>query len=109
MARVLVKLYGVLKVVANEHKVIIGAENIMGLLRRLVDRYGDEIKECLFENGKLRPYTNIFVNKKHVKQLNYLLSDGDEVSILPSAGGGMLKLKFREEICDAAKIQIFAT
>ncbi len=108
MVRVLVKLYGVLKVVANGHKVMIGAENIMGLLRRLVDRYGG-MKGCLFENGKLRPYTNIFVNREHVKRLDYLLSGGDEVSILPSAGEGMLKLKFREETCDAAKIQIFAT
>jgi len=109
MVRVLVKLYGVLKVVANEHKVMMEAENIMELLRRLVDRYGDEMKECLFENGKLRLYTNVFVNREHVKQLDYLLSDGDEVSILPSAGGGMLKLKFMEENCGAAKIQIFAT
>lgn len=103
MARVLVKLYGVLKVVANEHKVLMEAESVMDLLRKLVDIYGDEMKESLFENDKLRPYTNIFVNKKHVKQLNYLLSDGDEVSILPSAGGG-LKLKFREETRDVAKI-----
>ena len=91
MARVLVKLYGILKVVANEHKVIVEAENILELPRRLVDKYGREMRECLFENGRLRPYTNIFVNKEHVKQLDYLLSDGDEVSILPSAGGGLLK------------------
>jgi len=91
MARVLVKLYGILKVVANEHKVIVEAENILELLRKLVDKYGREMRECLFENGRPRPYTNIFVNKEHVKQLYYLLSDGDEVSILPSAGGGLLK------------------
>lgn len=88
MARVLVKLYGILKVVANEHKVIVEAENILELLRKLVDKYGREMRECLFENGRLRPYTNIFVNKEHVKRLDYLLFDGDEVSILPSAGGG---------------------
>lgn len=96
MARVLVKLYGVLKVVVE-------AENLLELLRKLVDKYGREMKECLFENSRLRPYTNIFVNKEHIKQLDYLLSDGDEVSVLPSAGGGILKLKIGGNV-DAPKV-----
>jgi len=95
MARVLAKLYGILKVVANEHKVMMEAEDIMELLRKLADKYGNEMKECLFENGRVRPYTNIFVNKKHVKQFDFPLSDGDEVSILPSAGGGDPKPKVK--------------
>jgi len=98
MARVLAKLYGILKVVANEHKVMMEAEDIMELLRKLADKYGNEMKECLFENGRVRSYTNIFVNKEHVKRFDFPLSDGDEVSILPSAGGGNIKLKFRRKI-----------
>ena len=66
MARVLIKLYSVLKVVANEHKVMIEAKNILELLRKLADRYGREMKECLFENGRLRPYTNISVSYTHL-------------------------------------------
>ena len=45
----------------------------------------------LFDNGKVRPYVNIFVNDEDIRYLDSIetaVKDGDEVAIIPAVAGG---------------------
>ena len=45
----------------------------------------------LFDNGRLRPYVNVFVNDEDIRyldDLNTAVADKDEVSIIPAVAGG---------------------
>jgi molybdopterin converting factor small subunit len=62
-------------------------------LDQLVDRWGDDLAECLFEPGsrKVLPRIMLMVNGQNINFLNKLetlLQDRDEVLILPPVAGG---------------------
>jgi molybdopterin converting factor small subunit len=45
----------------------------------------------LFDNGKLRPYVNVFVNDEDIRYLDELdtkLTDGVTVALIPAVAGG---------------------
>jgi len=45
----------------------------------------------LFDNGKLRPYVNVFVNDEDIRYLDELdtvLTDGQTVALIPAVAGG---------------------
>jgi MoaD family protein len=49
------------------------------------------IKERLLENGDLRRFVNVYVNDEDVRfigGLEAVLSDGDQVVVLPAVAGG---------------------
>ena len=49
------------------------------------------IKERLIENGDLRRFVNVYVNDEDVRfigGLEAVLSDGDQVVVLPAVAGG---------------------
>ncbi len=49
------------------------------------------IAERVFQNGKVRPFINIYVNNEDVRYLDNLatpVKDGDEVAIIPAVAGG---------------------
>jgi molybdopterin synthase sulfur carrier subunit len=45
----------------------------------------------LFDNGKLRPYVNVFVNDEDIRYLDEMetaLADGQTVALIPAVAGG---------------------
>ena len=49
------------------------------------------IAERVFQNGKVRPFINLYVNNEDVRYLDNLatpVKDGDEVAIIPAVAGG---------------------
>ena len=75
----------------DEASVSVEATSIDGLLQALEARYpGIQARLC-DENGKLRRFLNLYVNSEDIRFLDNqatVLSDGDEVSIVPAVAGG---------------------
>ncbi len=75
----------------DEASVSLEATSIDGLLQALEGRYpGIQARLC-DENGKLRRFLNLYVNSEDIRFLDNqatILSDGDEVSIVPAVAGG---------------------
>ena len=49
------------------------------------------IAERVFQNGKVRPFINLYVNNEDIRYLDNLatpVKDGDEVAIIPAVAGG---------------------
>ncbi len=49
------------------------------------------LAERIFQNGKVRPFINLYVNNEDVRYLDNLatpVKDGDEVAIIPAVAGG---------------------
>jgi sulfur-carrier protein len=45
----------------------------------------------LFDNGKLRPYINVFVNDEDIRYLDEMdtaLTDGQTIALIPAVAGG---------------------
>lgn len=45
----------------------------------------------LFDNGRLRPYVNVFVNDEDIRyldEMNTPLSDGQTLALIPAVAGG---------------------
>ena len=62
------------------------------LLAELVRRFGKPFREAVMEeDGRLSKYVKVFVNGRDIDFLSGLdtaLRDGDEVALIPPAGGG---------------------
>ncbi len=75
----------------DEASVSLEAASIDGLLQALEGRYPGIQSRLCDENGKLRRFLNLYVNSEDIRFLDNqatLLSDGDEVSIVPAVAGG---------------------
>jgi sulfur-carrier protein len=49
------------------------------------------LAERVFQNGKVRPFINLYVNNEDVRYLDNLatpVKDGDELAIIPAVAGG---------------------
>jgi len=60
-------------------------------LRALVDRYPELETNLYTDDGTLRQFVNIYVGEDDIRHLDgpdTALSDGDELSIVPSIAGG---------------------
>lgn len=45
----------------------------------------------LFDNGKIRPYVNIFLNDEDIRyldEMNTVVADGQTVALIPAVAGG---------------------
>lgn len=79
-------------VTAGEKKTEVSASTLQEVMDKLVAKYGDAFRERIFEpSGELKKLLNFYVNGKnvrHLKQLETLLNDNDEILILPTVSGG---------------------
>ena len=80
------------KVTNGEKEVHISALTFDEVLVKLVNRYGDDFKDRIFEEtGELRHLLAFYLNGRNIRFLNNLeteLKSGDLISILPIASGG---------------------
>ena len=77
--------------VGNEKEITVSAETVDEVFQHLESHYGGLYERLLFDDGTLRPYINVFVGKKNIREqegVHTRISNGDTVSILlPRAGG----------------------
>lgn len=67
--------------------------SVNGLLGKLVERYGEHVKEHLFDpaSGQLQGRTMVLKNGRNIRSLKGMetsLEDGDVISIFLPVGGG---------------------
>ncbi len=75
----------------DEASVSLDATSVTALVEALEGRYPGIKARLCDEAGKLRRFLNIYVNSEDIRFLNNentVLSDGDEVSIVPAVAGG---------------------
>jgi molybdopterin converting factor small subunit len=66
-------------------------ETVAEVLAEAVERHPDLKKHLFAEDGKLRPFVNLFLGEENVNQLNGLqtvLNERDTLLIIPSIAGG---------------------
>ena len=64
---------------------------LIDLLERLFQKFGEEFRNKILENGNIRPQVNIMINGRNIKfldEVNSPLKDGDIVAIFPPVAGG---------------------
>jgi molybdopterin converting factor small subunit len=63
---------------------------VQGILADLGTQFPG-ITQRLFDNGKVRPFINLYLNDEDVRYLDNLatpVKDGDELAIIPAVAGG---------------------
>ncbi len=71
-------------------EVEVAGATVKAALDDLVRQY-PALAAKLFDNGKLRPYINVFVNDEDVRYLDDLdtaVKDGEIVALIPAVAGG---------------------
>ena len=75
----------------NNDEISVSPGSVGAVLEALGKQYPEFRSRITAESGKLRPYLNVFVNDEDIrfaKDLDTLVKDGDEISIIPSIAGG---------------------
>lgn len=69
----------------------INGETVGGVLNQLSEQYPGLRQHLYDDQGRLRAYVNVFLNKEDVRTLDgteTAVSDSDELTIVPSIAGG---------------------
>jgi len=77
--------------VGKQASVDVKAATIGEAMSALVAQHPDLRKQLYTEDGKLRAFVNLYVNDEDIRYLQKeatALSDGDNISIVPSIAGG---------------------
>jgi len=64
---------------------------LIDLLESLFQRFGENFRSKILENGNIRPKVNIMINGRNIKfldEINSPLKDSDIVAIFPPVAGG---------------------
>ena len=75
----------------SEASVELDAASVEELLQALEQRFPGILERICDEEGKLRRFLNVYVNGEDIRFLSNketVLTDGDEVSIVPAVAGG---------------------
>jgi adenylyltransferase/sulfurtransferase len=75
----------------GESTLTLPGEVVEEILAEAVERYPLLKKHLFNDEGKLRPFVNLFLGEENVNQLEGLktpVSDGDTLLIIPSIAGG---------------------
>lgn len=87
-----VKFYAIFRDIVGQREIQRGFDGtVCDLLDRLCKEYGEEFKNAIFDESKLRNYIKILVNGRDIEFLDGIktkLSDEDVVVIFPPVGGG---------------------
>ena len=78
------------QITGGEDALELESETVAGLLDEIEERFPKMKGKLRDESGKLRQL-NVFVNGKNIRMLEGVdtpLQDGDEVSLIPTIGGG---------------------
>jgi molybdopterin converting factor small subunit len=78
--------------VTGERHIVVSAENMREVLKKLVDIYGEPFKKIVFEDsGELNRYLTIFIKGRSISGFDVLdakLNKNDEVVIMVIILGG---------------------
>lgn len=92
MVKIHVLTFSRITQIIGEKKFTIEAENIEGLLSKLVTIYGISLKQELFDRkGNFKSIYRILVNGRNINLLNGFqttLNEEDRVVIMPAIAGG---------------------
>jgi sulfur-carrier protein len=75
---------------AGKSEVEVAGSTVQEALADLVKQFPN-IGPKLFDNGKLRPYINIFLNDEDIRYLDEMqtvVKDGQLVALIPAVAGG---------------------
>lgn len=70
---------------------MVEGNSIEELLQHLEDRYRGMRERLVDEEGRIRPFVNLYINQEDIRfrgGLKAVLRDGDQVSIVPAVAGG---------------------
>ena len=76
---------------AGQGVVSVHAKSVGDAMKRLVEQNPGLLPHLYGDDGQLRAFVNLFLNEEDVRYLNQentALSDGDELTIIPSIAGG---------------------
>jgi molybdopterin synthase sulfur carrier subunit len=79
------------KLTAGQDEIETGGTTVAQVLEEVGGRYNGFLERVRPEPGGVQPFLNLFVNGEDVRFAQGLatpVSDGDEVSIIPSIAGG---------------------
>jgi len=79
--------------VGKQTSVDVKADTVGEAMSALVSQHPDLRKHLYTEEGKLRAFVNLYVNDEDIRYLQKeatALSDGDNISIVPSIAGGAI-------------------
>lgn len=71
-------------------EVAVTGATVGAALADLVKQY-PALEPKLFQNGKLRPYINVFINNEDIRYLDEMdtaLTDGAIIALIPAVAGG---------------------
>jgi molybdopterin converting factor small subunit len=74
----------------GEASVSVTGATVQAILGDLGARF-PAITQRLFDNGKVRPFINLYLNDEDIRYLDNLataVKDGDELAIIPAVAGG---------------------
>ena len=74
----------------NEAEAEVEGSSVGEVLDALYERY-DGLRERITEDGELRRFVNVYVGGEDIRfgeGLDTVVSDGDEITILPAVAGG---------------------
>ncbi|MDX1568141.1 MAG: ubiquitin-like small modifier protein 1 [Longimicrobiales bacterium] len=79
------------KLTGNEGRLQSEGSNVREVLENVGEEHPDFLARITEDDGELRQFLNVFVNGNDIRfedELDTPVSDGDEISIVPSIAGG---------------------
>ncbi|MCE8422960.1 MAG: MoaD/ThiS family protein [Candidatus Methanoperedens sp.] len=90
MPEIRVKLFANLREYVRTKEIELEGDNVKEILKTICKKFPG-IDRMIYEDDKLIPYINIFVNGKDINELSGLdtpLNPNDEIAIFPPVSGG---------------------